>query len=50
MDQAVDDDVDLQDAIGLLDQSPWRDLADFDVLSGRNAHQTYLQSEAAAFE
>ena len=25
-------------------------LADFDALSGRNAHQTYLEREAAAFE
>jgi glyoxylase-like metal-dependent hydrolase (beta-lactamase superfamily II) len=50
MDQAVDEGIDLQDAIGLLDQSPWRNLADFDALAGRNAHQAYLQSEAAAFE
>ncbi|WP_037374376.1 MBL fold metallo-hydrolase [Sedimenticola selenatireducens] len=50
MDQAVDEGVDLQDAIGSLDQSPWKDLADFDALAGRNAHQAYLQSEAAAFE
>lgn len=50
MDRAVDEGVDLQDAIGSLDQSPWKDLADFDALAGRNAHQAYLQSEAAAFE
>lgn len=50
MDRAVDEDVDLQDAIGSLDQSPWSDLADFNALAGRNAHQAYLQSEAAAFE
>ena len=50
MDRAVDEGVDLQDAIGSLDQSPWADLADFDALAGRNAHQAYLQSEAAAFE
>ena len=41
---------DLQDAIGSFDQSGWKDLADFTALSGRNAHQAYLQSEAAAFE
>ncbi|MCB1862304.1 MAG: MBL fold metallo-hydrolase [Gammaproteobacteria bacterium] len=50
MDQAVDEGIDLQDAIRSLDQSPWKDLADFDALAGRNAHQAYLQSEAAAFE
>lgn len=50
MDQAVDEGVDLQDAIGSLDQSPWKDLADFDALAGGNAHQAYLQSEVAAFE
>lgn len=50
MNHAVDEDVDLQDAIGSLDQSPWSDLADFEALAGRNAHQAYLQSEAAAFE
>ncbi|MEA3274064.1 MAG: MBL fold metallo-hydrolase [Pseudomonadota bacterium] len=50
MDNAVDEGVDLQDAIGSLEQSPWEDLADFDALAGRNAHEVYLQSEAAAFE
>lgn len=50
MDQAVDEGIELQDAIGTLDQSPWQDLADFEALAGRNAHQTYLEREAAAFE
>ncbi len=50
MDHAVDEDIDLQDAIGSFDQSGWKGLADFKALSGRNAHQAYLQSEAAAFE
>ncbi len=50
MDHAVDEGIDLQDAIGAVDQSPWSDLADFNALAGRNAHQAYLQSEAAAFE
>ncbi|MBL3600592.1 MAG: MBL fold metallo-hydrolase [gamma proteobacterium endosymbiont of Lamellibrachia anaximandri] len=50
MDHAVDEDIDLQDAIGSFDQSGWKELADFKALSGRNAHQAYLQSEAAAFE
>ncbi|MCF7991957.1 MAG: MBL fold metallo-hydrolase [Thiohalocapsa sp.] len=50
MDAAVDEGTGLQEAIGAFDQSPWQDLADFDLLSGRNAHQTYLEREAAAFE
>lgn len=50
MDAAINQGTDLQDAIRSLDQSPWQDLADFDALSGRNAHQTYLEREAAAFE
>lgn len=49
MDQALEDFVDMQDAIDSLDQSAWRDLADFESLAGRNAHQSYLQSEAASF-
>lgn len=50
MDAAVDEGTELQDAIEGLDQSPWKHLADFEALSGRNAHQTYLEREAAAFE
>ncbi len=50
MDQAVEEGIDLQDAIGSFDQSGWKGLADFEALAGRNAHQAYLQSEAAAFE
>ncbi len=50
MDEAVEAGTGLQEAIGSLDQSPWADLADFDALAGRNAHQTYLEREAAAFE
>lgn len=50
MDHAVDEGVGLQEAIDSLDQSPWQNLADFDALAGRNAHQTYLEREAAAFE
>ncbi|WP_200372615.1 hypothetical protein [Thiocystis violacea] len=40
----------LQEAIDIMDQSPWQGLADFDALAGRNAYQTYLEREAAAFE
>ena len=50
MDDAIDQGLELQDAIKSLDQVSWKDLADFDALAGRNAHQTYLEREAAAFE
>jgi len=50
MDAAVDQGIDLQEAIGSLDQSAWQGLADYDALAGRNAHQTYLEREAASFE
>lgn len=50
MDEAVDKGVDLQEAIRTFDASPWASLADFTELSGRNAHQAYLQSEADAFK
>lgn len=50
MDDTIDQGMELQEAIDSLDQSSWKDLVDFDALSGRNAHQTYLEREAAAFE
>ena len=50
MDVAGEQGVDLQDAIDSLDQTEWQHLADFDALAGRNAHQTYVEREAAAFE
>lgn len=50
MDAAVETGTDLQEAISNLDQTPWQHLADFDSLAGRNAHQTYLEREAASFE
>lgn len=50
MDQAIEQGTDLQEASKLLDQSNWGKLADFDALSGRNAHQTYLEREAASFQ
>ena len=50
MDAAVASGLDLQDAIRGLDQSAWKNLADFDSMAGRNAHQCYLEREAAAFE
>lgn len=50
MDDAVDAGTPMQDAIDSLDQSTWEHLADFEALSGRNAHRAYLEREAAAFE
>lgn len=50
MDEAVEQGDDMQDAIDGMNQGEWRQLADFDALAGRNAHQVYLEREAAAFE
>ena len=50
MDDALEQGMDLQQAISGLGQSGWQNLADFDALSGRNAHQAYLEREAAVFE
>ncbi|BAZ93709.1 Zn-dependent hydrolases [Thiohalobacter thiocyanaticus] len=50
MDNAVDTGTYMQDAIDSLDQSAWQHLENFDLLSGRNAHRTYLERESAAFE
>lgn len=50
MDDAIKQGLDLNDALRRLDQTPWQGLADFDNLAGRNAHQTYLEREAASFE
>lgn len=50
MDNAVDAGIPMQDAIDSLDQSAWEHQADFEALAGRNAHRTYLEREAAAFE
>ena len=50
MTSAVEDGLDLQDAVDSLDQSRWNYLENFDLLSERNAHQVYLERESAAFE
>jgi glyoxylase-like metal-dependent hydrolase (beta-lactamase superfamily II) len=50
MDEAIEEGIELQNAIDSLDQSEWQNLADFEALAGRNAHQTYLERETAAFE
>ena len=50
MSRAVDEGIDLQDAIKSLDQSAWKYLDNYEQLAGRNAHQTYIEREAAAFQ
>jgi len=50
MQKMVDDGVDLQDAMKRLDQSRYRDLANFDELAGRNASWAYLEREAESFK
>ena len=46
----VEEGADVQDAINSLDQSAYKDLVDFEQLSGRNASWAYLETEAAAFQ
>jgi glyoxylase-like metal-dependent hydrolase (beta-lactamase superfamily II) len=46
MRRAVDDMVDLQKAIDSLDQSPWKHLANYDLLKGGNASRVYLEMES----
>lgn len=50
MQKAVEDGVDIQEAIDSLDQSRFSELANFKDLAGRNASRAYLEQEAAAFE
>ena len=50
MTKMVEDGVDVQDAIGKLDQSKYSKLINYEELSGRNASWTYLEREAASFE
>jgi glyoxylase-like metal-dependent hydrolase (beta-lactamase superfamily II) len=45
MKRAVDDMVDLQQAIDGVDQSAWRHLANFEQLKGGNASRVYLELE-----
>lgn len=50
MTRSVAEGIDAQDAMANLDQSAYKDFANFEMLSGRNASWTYLQAEAAGFE
>lgn len=49
MDQAVENDTGLADAMASFDAQPWRELVNFDELAGRNASLAYLESEAESF-
>lgn len=49
MEKQVKEGADLQTAIKALDQTRFSDLANYPELSGRNASQTYLESEKASF-
>ena len=50
MTDAVDDSLDMQEAIDSMDQSDFSRFADYDMLAGRNASWTYQEAERAAFE
>lgn len=45
MKKALDEDMDLQAAITSLDQSTFKDLRHYELLSGGNANRTYLEME-----
>lgn len=49
MDQAVENGAGLADAMAGFDAQPWRELANFDELAGRNASLAYLEREAESF-
>lgn len=49
MDRAIEQGHDLSKAIAGFDADPWRPLANFDDLAGRNASLAYLESEAEGF-
>ena len=50
MSKAVDDGVEMQDAINRLDQSKFSYLENYTALFGRNANLAYQEAERAAFE
>jgi len=50
MSKAVENGVDLQDAINTLDQKQFADLVNYKEISGRNASWAYLEREKASFE
>lgn len=50
MTQSLADDLEAQDAINTLDQTAYSKLANYDILSGRNASLAFLEAEKIAFE
>ena len=49
MDDAVKKGTDIESAKSGFDASPWKSLANFNELNGRNAYQAYQESEAEGF-
>lgn len=49
MDEAVKRNEDIQKATTRFEASPWKSLANFNELNGRNAFQAYLESEVEGF-
>lgn len=49
MDRAVENDTGISEAMVSFDAQPWRELANFDELAGRNASRAYLECEAEGF-
>jgi len=50
MTKSLEDDLEAQDAINTLNQTAYSKLANFELLSGRNASWAFLEAEKAAFE
>jgi len=50
MTKSLDEDMEAQDAINTLNQTAYNKLANYDLLSGRNASWAFLEAEKAAFE
>jgi len=46
---AIDEGEGMDSAVKSFDQSPWKDLANFELLSGRNASWAFQQAEFASF-
>lgn len=49
MDEAVKKGTDIESAKTAFDAAPWKSLANFNELNGRNAYQAYQESEAEGF-
>lgn len=49
MDGAVEKGIGVGEAMASFDASPWRELANFEELAGRNASLAYLEAEAEGF-